>query len=114
MKDAEITKWLTLPKEEQQRQFIQHPCSEKKITQEMRQEAFDNYQTTDDHGMHIVGKAKDQNGTPYFIVKNSWGKYNKYDGYLYASYPFVAYKTTSVMIHKDALSKELKKKLGID
>ena len=114
MKDAEITKWLTLPKEEQQRQFIQHPCSEKKITQEMRQEAFDNYQTTDDHGMHIVGKAKDQNGTPYFIVKNSWEKYNKYDGYLYASYPFVAYKTTSVMIHKDALSKELKKKLGID
>ena len=114
MKDAEITKWLTLPKDEQQRQFIQHPCSEKKITQEMRQEAFDNYQTTDDHGMHIVGKAKDQNGTPYFIVKNSWGKYNKYDGYLYASYPFVAYKTTSVMIHKDALSKELKKKLGID
>lgn len=79
----------------------------------MRQEAFDNYQTTDDHGMHIIGKAQDQNGTPYFIVKNSWGKYNKYDGYLYASYSYVAYKTLSVMIHKDALSKELKKKLGI-
>lgn len=113
MKDAEITKWLSLPKEEQQRQFIQQPCSEKKITQEMRQQAFDNYQTTDDHGMHIVGKAQDQNGTPYFIVKNSWGKYNQYEGYLYASYPYVAYKTTSVLIHKDALSKELKEKLGI-
>lgn len=114
MKDAEITKWLSLPQEDRQRQFIQQPCSEKKITQEMRQQAFDNYQTTDDHGMHIVGKAKDQNGTPYFIVKNSWGKYNKYDGYLYASYPYVAYKTISVMIHKDALSKELKRKLGIE
>ena len=114
MKDAEITKWVSLPQEDRQRQFIQQPCSEKKITQEMRQQAFDNYQTTDDHGMHIVGKAKDQNGTPYFIVKNSWGKYNKYDGYLYASYPYVAYKTISVMIHKDALSKELKRKLGIE
>ena len=114
MKDAEITKWVSLPQEDRQRQFIQQPCSEKEITQEMRQQAFDNYQTTDDHGMHIVGKAKDQNGTPYFIVKNSWGKYNKYDGYLYASYPYVAYKTISVMIHKDALSKELKRKLGIE
>lgn len=113
MSDAEITKWLELPKDEQQKQFAKHPCSEKKITQENRQQAFDNYQTTDDHGMHVVGKAKDQNGTPYFIVKNSWGKYNKYDGYLYASYPYVAYKTLSVMIHKDALPKELKQKLGI-
>ena len=93
--------------------FKQGPAPEKTITQEMRQEEFDRYQTTDDHGMHIIGKAKDQNGTPYFIVKNSWGDYGKYKGYLYASYPFVAYKTTSVMIHKDALPKDLKKKLGI-
>ena len=113
MNDAEITKWLTLPKEEQQKQFARSPCPEKAITQEMRQEAYDNYQTTDDHGMHVVGKAKDQNGKPYFIVKNSWGKYNKYDGYLYASYPYVAYKTLSVILHKDALPKDIKKKLSI-
>lgn len=114
MSDAEITKWVALPKEEQQKLFAKQPCPEKLITQELRQEAFDNYQTTDDHGMHVVGKAKDQNGVPYFIVKNSWGKYNRYDGYLYASYPYMAYKTLSVMIHKDALSKEMKKKLGIN
>lgn len=115
MSDAEITKWVALSKKEQEAQLYKFdkPGKEKTITQEMRQEAFDNYQTTDDHGMHVIGKAVDQAGNKYFIVKNSWGDYNKYHGYLYASYPFVAYKTLSVMIHKDALSKELKKKLGI-
>lgn len=115
MSDAEITKWVALSKKEQEAQLYKFdkPGKEKTITQEMRQEAFDNYQTTDDHGMHVIGKAVDQAGNKYFIVKNSWGDYNKYHGYLYASYPFVAYKTMSVMIHKDALSKELKKKLGI-
>lgn len=113
MSDAEIAKWVAMPKNVQEAELLKKPGKEKEITQEMRQIDFDNYMTTDDHGMHIIGKAKDQNGTPYFIVKNSWGKYGKYDGYLYASYPFVAYKTTSVLIHKDALSKDLKKKLGI-
>ena len=114
MSGAEIAKWEKLPKGQQMMDaFKQGPAPEKTITQEMRQEEFDRYLTTDDHGMHIIGKAKDQNGTPYFIVKNSWGDYGKYKGYLYASYPFVAYKTTSVMIHKDALPKDLKKKLGI-
>lgn len=115
MSDAEITKWVAMSKKEQEAQLYKFdkPGKEKTITQEMRQQAFDNYQTTDDHGMHAIGKAVDQNGNKYFIIKNSWGDYNKYHGYLYASYPFVAYKTTSIMIHKDALPKELKKKLGI-
>lgn len=115
MSGAEITKWVALSKKEQEAQLYKFdkPGKEKTITQEMRQEGFDNYQTTDDHGMHVVGKAVDQAGNKYFIVKNSWGDYNKHHGYLYASYPFVAYKTTSVMIHKDALPKDLKKKLGI-
>ncbi|MEG2276621.1 MAG: C1 family peptidase [Odoribacter sp.] len=113
MSDAEIAKWVKMPKTQQTAELLKKPGNEKEITQELRQKEFDNYQTTDDHGMHVVGKAVDQLGHKYFIVKNSWGNYGDYDGYLYASYPFVAYKTTSVMIHKNALSKDLKKKLGI-
>lgn len=115
MSNAEITKWVSLSKKEQDAQLYKFdkPGKEKEITQEMRQEAFDNYQTQDDHGMHVVGKAVDQTGNKYFVVKNSWGDYNKYHGYLYVSYPFLAYKTTSILIHKDALPKDLKKKLGI-
>ena len=81
----------------------------------MRQAEFDNYKTTDDHGMHITGIAKDQNGTEYYIVKNSWStKGNDYKGYFYASKPFVQLKSTSIMIHKNALPKEIAKKLGIN
>lgn len=92
--------------------FMQ-PVEEKIVTQEERQEAFDNQETTDDHGMHITGIVKDQNGTKYFLVKNSWGDYNQCDGYFYASFPYVRYKTMNIQIHKDALPKKLKKKLGI-
>lgn len=113
MSDAEIAKWVKMPKSAQQAELLKKPGKEKVITQELRQKEFDNKLTTDDHGMHVVGKAVDQIGNKYFIVKNSWGNYGKYNGYLYASYPFVAYKTTSIMIHKDALPKDLKKKLGI-
>lgn len=115
MSNAEITKWVALSKKEKDAQLYKFdkPGKEKEITQEMRQEAFDNYQTQDDHGMHVVGKAVDQAGNKYFVVKNSWGDYNKYHGYLYVSYSFLAYKTTSIIIHKDALPKDLKKKLGI-
>ena len=91
------------------------PCKEKEITQQNRQEAFDNYSTTDDHGMHITGIFKDQTGKVYYHVKNSWGtKNNDCDGYLFASEAFVKYKTMDIMIHKDALPADLKKKLGIN
>lgn len=116
MSGSDMARWLKLSQRQQEAELYKFdkPGKEKVITQEMRQEEFDNYKTTDDHGMHIVGKAVDQTGNPYFIVKNSWGPRGKYNGFFYASYPFVALKTTSVMIHKDALSKDVKKKLGIN
>jgi bleomycin hydrolase len=89
------------------------PVKELEITQELRQEAYDNFETTDDHGMHAVGLAKDQNGTKYLVVKNSWGKSNDCDGYFFASFPYVEYKTMNIYLHKDALTKAMKKKLGI-
>jgi bleomycin hydrolase len=90
-----------------------NPFKEKVIGQEMRQIAFDNQETTDDHGMQIIGLAKDQNGKVYYKVKNSWGNYNNYDGYFYASKPYVRYKTTSIMVNKNAIPDDIRKKLGI-
>lgn len=115
MSGSEMAKWVAMTKSEQEKQLYKFdkPGKEKTITPEMRQEAFDKFQTTDDHAMHIIGKAVDQAGNKYFIVKNSWGNYNDYGGYFYASYPFVAYKTMTVLIHKDALPGTLKKKMGI-
>jgi len=87
---------------------------EKNITQELRQEAFDNYETTDDHGIHIIGTAKDQWGDPFYIVKNSWNLSNgKFAGYFYASVPFVRYKTTCIMVNKKAIPAKIAKKLGL-
>ncbi len=89
------------------------PVKERIVTQEERQIAFDLQETTDDHGMHVTGIVEDQTGKKYFIVKNSWGKSNECDGYFFASYPYVRYKTMNILVHKDALSKAMKKKLGI-
>ena len=116
MAGSERLKWEKMDKAERDRRLYSfaHPVPEKVITQELRQLAFDNYQTTDDHGMVITGLAKDQNGTPYFRVKNSWGDYNKYDGHFFASKAFVQYKTLSWGVHKDAVPEELREKLGID
>jgi bleomycin hydrolase len=90
------------------------PLKQLAITQEMRQKAFDNYETQDDHGMHAVGTVKDQNGTLYYVIKNSWGAdVNDCDGFFYASESYVLYKTTSIMLHKKALPSAIAKKLGI-
>lgn len=88
------------------------PMDELPITQELRQKAFDAQETTDDHGMHVTGLVKDQLGTKYFIVKNSWGtKHNACDGFLYASWNFMQYKTLNIFIHKDAIPKKIAKKI---
>ncbi|MEI6817648.1 MAG: C1 family peptidase [Bacteroidota bacterium] len=94
--------------------IFNYPVEQAKITQEMRQKAFDNLTTTDDHGMHIIGSATDQMGTPYFLVKNSWGaERNDLKGFFYCSHAYFQYKTTGIMVHKNAIPKEIAKKLGI-
>lgn len=110
----EQSKWDDMSATERQKLFytFEKPIKEKVITQELRQKAFDNYQTTDDHGMLISGIAKDQKGTKYYIVKNSWGDAGIFKGFFYASESFVKYKTISIIVHKDVVPKELRKKLG--
>ena len=87
--------------------------NEKTITQELRQLGYDNWETTDDHGMVIYGLAKNKQGDEYFMVKNSWGDYGKYHGMFYASKAYVAYKTMNILIHKSAIPAHIAKKLGL-
>ena len=88
-----------------------HP--EKTIDQKIRQKAFDEFETTDDHLMHITGKAKDQNGNVYYIIKNSWGTGNPFGGYQYVSSSYLRYKTVSIVLHKDGIPADIKKKIGM-
>lgn len=109
-------RWLGLSKKEKDdeiKKLMEKPCKELAITQEMRQKAYDNYQTTDDHGMQIYGIAKDQTGKKFYMIKNSWGTDSKYKGTWYVSEAFAAYKTMNIIVHKDALPKEIKTKLGV-
>ena len=87
--------------------------TEKNITPEFRQQEFENFATTDDHLMHIVGKAKDVKGNEYYIIKNSWGNKSGKDGYVYMSKAYFKLKAISVMLHKDGIEKDLKKKLSL-
>jgi bleomycin hydrolase len=112
--DSEKDKWAEKSEKERLQDIYKFDKirKEKQITQEDRQIAFDNYQTTDDHGMLIVGTAKDQNGNLYYKIKNSWGTDQKYEGYFYASRAYVAYKTMSIMLHKDGVPKPIMKKFN--
>jgi bleomycin hydrolase len=99
---------------EEKKKLSIKPHKQLDINQDIRQKAFDNFETQDDHGMHIVGLVKDQLNTPYYLVKNSWGKErNQCDGYFYASESYVLFKTTNIMINKNALAPIIAKKLGI-
>ncbi|MCB0773009.1 MAG: aminopeptidase [Flavobacteriales bacterium] len=96
---------------EQKEDLFTGPKPEMTITPELRQEAFDNYTTQDDHGMQITGIAKDQAGNEWYIVKNSWGVKNDHEGYLYMSKNFVRYKTTSFMVNRKGVPSGIMKKL---
>jgi bleomycin hydrolase len=115
MNAAELAKWDSLSEKDKEATFYQFdkPEKEREITQEIRQQAFDNLETTDDHALHLIGIAKDQNGTIYYKVKNSWGNYNALNGYFYASKPYFRYKTTAIMVNKDAIPESIKKKLNL-
>ncbi|MBP5290697.1 MAG: aminopeptidase [Paludibacteraceae bacterium] len=111
---SDAAKWLGLSADDKRKELTKKPLPEIEVTQEMRQKAYDNWETTDDHGMHIFGLAKDQNGKEYYMVKNSWGTAKSdYKGIWYVSRAFMAYKTNNIVVHKDALPKAIRKKLGI-
>ncbi len=105
--------WNGLSAADRQKEAMNKPTPQRWVNDQDRIDAYNNYETTDDHGMVIYGKAKDQIGNVYFMVKNSWGDAGNYDGIWYASEAFVRYKTLNYVVHKDALPKSIKKKLGI-
>ena len=114
---SDQAKWLDLSPREKNN-FVREKIGreilkEKTITQEMRQQDFDNFKTTDDHGMQIYGIANDQNGNKYYMVKNSWGMTGPYNGIWYASEAYVRYKTTSIVVNKKALPPAIVKKIGL-
>ena len=94
--------------------YFTQPDSEVEVTQKMRQEGYDQKETTDDHGMHIVGLYKDKKGRNFFLVKNSWGTSNYPEGYLYVSESYFKLKTINIYLHKDAIQDMLASKLGLN
>lgn len=105
--------WEDQTKAESKEKFSK-PVKEKEITQEIRQKSFENFTTTDDHLMHIVGIAEDQTGSKFYLVKNSWGTDRRYKGYNYVSRSYFRLHTICIMINKNALPSELKTKMGIE
>ncbi|MBR1480885.1 MAG: aminopeptidase [Paludibacteraceae bacterium] len=111
---SDMAHWLGLSASEKKEELTKKPLPEMEVTQQMRQDAFDNWENTDDHGMQIFGIAKDQNGKEYYMVKNSWGTVRSdYHGIWYISRAFMAYKTNDILVHKDAIPKDIRRKLGI-
>ena len=112
MNGTELSRWVQLSDADREKAAydIKGPVKERTISQESRQEDFDNQKTTDDHGMTIVGYATDQEGNRYYKVKNSWDTNQLYGGYFYVSEPYFLDKTISMMIHKNAIPKSISKK----
>ncbi len=115
MNGTELARWVKLSDRERanDKYNFDGPVEEEVISQESRQKGFDSQETTDDHGMEIVGYATDQNGKRYYKVKNSWDTNQVYDGFLYVSEPYFLAKTVSMLVHKDAIPKHIAKKIGL-
>ena len=111
---SDMAKWVGMSNDKKKEELTKKPLPEKTITQQMRQDAFDNWENTDDHGMQIFGTAQDQNGKRYYMIKNSWGTLRSdYKGIWYVSEAFMQYKTNDILVHKNAIPKDIRKKLGL-
>ncbi len=113
MNDTELSRWVKLSDRDRQndKYNFKAPVEEIEVTQELRQEMFDSQETTDDHGMVIVGTATDQKGNRYYKVKNSWDSNQIYDGYFYVSMPYFRAKTMNILVNRKGLPKDLAKKM---
>ena len=112
---SDMARWLKLTAEKRRNIIDSLGCTVPEVipTQEMRQERFDNWELTDDHGMQIFGIAKDQNGKEYYMVKNSWGETGEYKGIWYMTKAFIAANTMDFLVNRKAIPAEIRKKLGI-
>lgn len=113
LEGSELSRWVKLSDKDRQaaRFDFKEPVPEMEITQELRQQMFDSQETTDDHGMEIVGTARDKKGNRYYKVKNSWDTNQVYDGYFYVSEPYFLAKTMNILVHKNAIPKAIAKKI---
>ena len=115
MTNTELSRWVTLSDKEREAENnkIEGPREEITVTQELRQQMYDTHETTDDHGMVIMGKAVDQNGNRYYKVKNSWDTNQVYGGFFYVSEPYFLAKTMDILVHRDAIPVDTAKRLGL-
>ncbi|MDE7237595.1 MAG: C1 family peptidase [Paramuribaculum sp.] len=115
LEGTELSRWVSLSKADQEKETYSQrgPVEEIDVTQDLRQEMFDRQETTDDHGMVIVGIATDQKGNKWFKVKNSWTDKQIYGGYFYVSIPYFKAKTMDIFINKEAVPANVLKELGL-
>lgn len=115
LQGSDMARWLGLSAAKRRNLIDSLGCNVPEVqpTQEMRQERFDNWELTDDHGMLIYGIAKDQNGKEYYMVKNSWGEAGKYKGTWYMTKTFIAANTMDYMVNKNAIPANIRKKMGL-
>ena len=115
LEGTELSRWVQLSDADRENATydIKGPVEEIKVTPEMRQDMYDRQETTDDHGMVIIGRAVDQNGNKYYKVKNSWDTNQLYNGYIYVSEPYFLAKTISILLNREAVPKDIAKKIGI-
>ena len=115
LKGSDLARWTQLSDKdrEEEKWEIKGPVEEQEVTQESRQKMFDNKETTDDHGMVIVGKAVDQKGNKYYKVQNSWDTNQLYNGFFYVSEAYFKAKTMDIYLNKEAIPAAIAKKMGL-